>query len=201
MFRGRVGASSSSTRCMTGLGSPTESPPMAIPVQGPRSRMPSSERRRRSAWVPPWMMGQSVWAGGREAGWRTSPRFRRPPSRPPPAPRAAPCTGPATAASAPSPPRPAPAGPGPAPRGRMPSRCRRRGPTGSPSPVRGSGSGRCRRCGSRTRRPPPSIRAQPLEREDLEPARVGEHRPVPGREACRPPSARTTSSPGRRWRW
>ena len=47
-------------RCITGFGSPTDSPPIAMPVQGPRSRVPSSERMRSSSWMPPWMMGQRV---------------------------------------------------------------------------------------------------------------------------------------------
>src|ERR1041385_4325932 len=45
---------------MTGFGSPTDRPPMAMPVQSPRARVPSSERRRSSSWVPPWTMGQRV---------------------------------------------------------------------------------------------------------------------------------------------
>ena len=37
---------------------------MAMPVQSPCARMPSSDSRRRSASVPPWTIGHSVWRPG-----------------------------------------------------------------------------------------------------------------------------------------
>ena len=60
---------------------------MAMPLHGPRASVPSSERRRRSSWVPPWMIGQRAWAGkqtvGRSGHQFTVPRLApvQPPER------------------------------------------------------------------------------------------------------------------------
>src|SRR5438105_13645806 len=46
---------------MSALGSPTERPPMARPVQEPMSEIRRSPSVRSWRWVPPCRMGHSVW--------------------------------------------------------------------------------------------------------------------------------------------
>src|SRR2546422_2153625 len=58
---GSFGSSRSSMSYMTALGSPTERPPMARPVQVPSSRMRRRPSVRSSRWVPPCRMGHNVW--------------------------------------------------------------------------------------------------------------------------------------------
>src|SRR5213592_2975855 len=48
------------------FGSPTESPPIAMPVQGPNSITRSKDSVRSAGNVPPWRIGHNVWRIG---GW------------------------------------------------------------------------------------------------------------------------------------
>ena len=53
----------------------------------------------------------------------------------------------------------------------------------------------------RNQTPSSSMRAQSREAEHLKAAAVGEDRPRPTHERWRPPASRTSSAPGRKYRW
>ena len=52
---GRSGMAKSMVRCISSLGSPTDSPPRAKPSNGRAVRC-SADIRLRSSWTPPWTM-------------------------------------------------------------------------------------------------------------------------------------------------
>ena len=152
---------------------------MAMPVQGPRSSVPSSERSRRSSWVPPCTMGQRVWRADAVVGPR--PRSSRMPRT-----------------AAPIQPAQRPLHPLARELVRRLARhhvVERHGDVGAEGALdlhRALGRERARgavhvalELDAVLLDPP-----QPLEREDLEAAGVGEHRPVPGGEAVEPAHAR-----------